>query len=90
MSDLLEVNGLTKTFDVRDGRLKALDGISLKLGKGETLGLVGESGCGKSTLARTLLMLEKPDGGTVRFDGTDPFGLRGKELLNKLKEIYGE
>ncbi|GLY27232.1 dipeptide ABC transporter ATP-binding protein [Kineosporia sp. NBRC 101731] len=85
MSNLLEVNELTKTFDVKDGarrgRLKALDGISLQLGKGETLGLVGESGCGKSTLARTLLMLEKPDGGTVRFDGTDPFGLRGKDLL---------
>ncbi|WP_205302651.1 ATP-binding cassette domain-containing protein [Nonomuraea montanisoli] len=41
---------------------------------------VGESGCGKSTLARVLLMLERPDRGHVRFEGTDPFALRGKEL----------
>jgi oligopeptide transport system ATP-binding protein len=62
MSPLLEVRDLTKVFDVRSGgrtkQLKALDGVSFSLGRGETLGLVGESGCGKSTLARTLLMLE--------------------------------
>ncbi|GAB6899637.1 ABC transporter ATP-binding protein [Kineosporia succinea] len=87
MSALLEVDELTKTFDVKGGRLKALDGISLRLGRGETLGLVGESGCGKSTLARTLLMLEKPDAGTVRFDGTDPFSLRGKELLGWRRRV---
>jgi len=51
------------------------------VGRGETLGLVGESGCGKSTLARTLLMLEQPDEGTIRFEGSDPFGLKGKQLL---------
>lgn len=51
------------------------------LERGETLGVVGESGCGKSTLARTLLMLEHPDEGTVRFGGVDPFALKGKELL---------
>ena len=55
--------------------------MDLTLGRGETLGLVGESGCGKSTLARVLLMLERPDAGTVRFGGVDPFALRGKELL---------
>ncbi|MGV9802283.1 ABC transporter ATP-binding protein [Mycobacterium sp. NPDC003449] len=82
MSDqLLTVRDLRKSFRVGKNRLAALDGIDLDLRRGETLGLVGESGCGKSTLARTLMMLERPDSGTVRFDGTDPFGLRGKELL---------
>ncbi|MFE6160139.1 ABC transporter ATP-binding protein [Streptomyces sp. NPDC056486] len=78
---LLEVSGVTKSFGSGRRRLTALDGVDVQLGRGETLGLVGESGCGKSTLARVLLGLERPDAGTVRFDGTDPFALRGKELL---------
>ncbi len=83
---LLRASGLTKSFRVPKSasgntRLRALDGVDLTLERGETLGLVGESGCGKSTLARVLLMLERPDQGTLRFDGTDPFTLRGKELL---------
>jgi oligopeptide transport system ATP-binding protein len=85
MSDqLLTVRNLRKSFRVPGAgknRLTALDGIDLDLARGETLGLVGESGCGKSTLARTLMMLERPDSGTVTFDGVDPFGLGGKELL---------
>ncbi len=86
MSDhLLAVRDLRKSFRVpgpgKNNKLCALDGISLDLARGETLGLVGESGCGKSTLARTLLMLERPDSGTVTFDGIDPFSLRDKELL---------
>jgi oligopeptide transport system ATP-binding protein len=93
MSDqLLTVSDLRKSFRVPGGRgdkatLCALDGINLELGRGETLGLVGESGCGKSTLARTLLMLERPDSGTVRFDGTDPFSLRGKDLLKFRRRV---
>ncbi|MBO8197289.1 ATP-binding cassette domain-containing protein [Streptomyces smyrnaeus] len=83
---LLEAHGLTKTFRVPRSasgstRLHALDGVDLTVRRGETLGLVGESGCGKSTLARVLLMLERPDAGTVRYDGVDPFTLRGKSLL---------
>ncbi|MFC4564430.1 ABC transporter ATP-binding protein [Nocardiopsis mangrovi] len=82
---LLEATGLRKSFRVAgargSARLTALDGVDLRVGRGETLGLVGESGCGKSTLARVLLMLERPDDGTVRFEGTDPFALRGRDLL---------
>src|SRR4051794_33612641 len=87
---LLEVRDLRKTFSVPNAgkkRLCALDGITLDLARGQTLGLVGESGCGKSTLARTLLMLERPDSGTVRFDGIDPFSLRGKELLDFRRRV---
>jgi oligopeptide transport system ATP-binding protein len=93
MSDqLLSVRDLCKTFRVPGGRggtakLRALDGISLDLARGETLGLVGESGCGKSTLARTLMMLERPESGTVSFDGIDPFSLRGKDLLKFRRRV---
>ncbi len=88
---VLEVTDLTKVFTVR-GRggtkqLKALDGVSLRMYKGETLGLVGESGCGKSTLARTLMMLERPNGGSVRFEGVDPFSLKGSELLKWRRRV---
>ncbi|PRB68087.1 oligopeptide/dipeptide ABC transporter ATP-binding protein [Arthrobacter sp. MYb213] len=90
--NVLEVKDLSKTFHVSAGaagtkELRALDGINLTVRKGETLGLVGESGCGKSTLARTLMMLEQPDSGTVRFEGQDPFGLRGKELLKWRRRV---
>ncbi|AXE90860.1 oligopeptide/dipeptide ABC transporter ATP-binding protein [Streptomyces sp. Go-475] len=83
---LLEATGLAKSFTVRrtlrgGTRLRALDGVDLALGRGETLGLVGESGCGKSTLARVLLRLERPDAGSLRYDGVDPFALSGAELL---------
>ncbi|MFI6028151.1 ABC transporter ATP-binding protein [Amycolatopsis magusensis] len=78
---LLEVSGVRKTFRVARNRLTALDGVDLRIGRGETVGLVGESGCGKSTLARVLMLLERPDEGTVSFAGVDPFTLRGKELL---------
>jgi oligopeptide transport system ATP-binding protein len=87
---LLDVRELVKNFRV-PGRgnnvLCALDLIDLHVDRGETLGLVGESGCGKSTLARTLLMLEQPDGGTIRFDGVDPFGLKRKELLHWRRRV---
>jgi oligopeptide transport system ATP-binding protein len=85
---LLEVEGLVKHFPIErgvlfrhvTGHVKALDGVSFTLGRGETLGIVGESGCGKSTLARVLVRLEKPTAGTARLEGRDIFGMRGEEL----------
>jgi len=69
-------------FSREKGIVRAVDGVSFHLNRGETLGIVGESGCGKSTVARTLLLLEKADGGSAAFDGEDLFRLGG----NKLKE----
>ncbi|WP_337661915.1 ABC transporter ATP-binding protein [Actinoalloteichus sp. AHMU CJ021] len=82
---LLAATGLRKSFRVArnrtgNARLTALDGVDLRVERGRTLGLVGESGCGKSTLARVLLLLERPDEGTLRFDGIDPLTLRGRAL----------
>lgn len=75
MSDiLLEVKNLKQYFPVRTGLmktipLKAVDDVSFTIGRGETLGLVGESGCGKTTVGRTILRLYEPTGGEVIFDG---------------------
>ena len=66
---LLQVKDLKKHFKVGRASLKAVDGISLEIRKGETFGLVGESGCGKSTVGRTLVRLYEPSGGEVLFNG---------------------
>jgi oligopeptide/dipeptide ABC transporter ATP-binding protein len=73
---------VTKHFPAKDGRgtVKAVDGVSLALGQGETLGIVGESGCGKSTLARLMLRLIEPTSGQVRFAGEDLLALRAGAL----------
>ena len=75
---LLEVHDLKKHFPVhrglmqrRTGAIRAVDGVSFELHRGETLGLVGESGCGKTTVARTVLGLTGPTAGRVIFDGVD-------------------
>jgi len=85
---LLWVNELVKDFSLRGGgflglkeeRLRAVDGVSFDVKKGETFGLVGESGCGKSTIARCILQLTKPTAGEVYLDGTNLIELEYKEL----------
>ena len=85
---LLEVEDLQMYFPVTSGivfqqkvaDVKAVDGVSFTLQKGETLGLVGESGCGKTTAGRTILQLYKPTGGSIKFNGTELNGLKGSSL----------
>lgn len=62
------------------GAVRAVDGVSFELKRGETLGLVGESGCGKSTTGRAVLQLYRPTSGNVHFDGTDLTAIKGEEL----------
>ena len=66
---ILETKNLKKYYKVKDGLLHAVDGVSISIEKGQTLGVVGESGCGKSTFGRVVLGLEKPTGENVLFDG---------------------
>jgi oligopeptide/dipeptide ABC transporter ATP-binding protein len=79
---MLEAHDLEKKYPVRgtDQVVHALNGVSLAVGPGETLGVVGESGCGKSTLARVLVRLEDPTRGRVVLDGVDLTALRGRRL----------
>ena len=86
---LLKVEGLRTWYPLRKGvfnrvydQVRAVDGVSLEVYEGETLGLVGESGCGKTTLGRSILRLAEPTGGTIWFDGIDVTALRGKDLRN--------
>ena len=79
LKPLVELDDLQVHFPVRKGvifertiaHVKAVDGVSFSIRRGETLGLVGESGCGKTTIGRSILKLTKPSGGAIRFDGTD-------------------
>ncbi len=84
---LLSVRDLKAYFPIRTGLLqrvtghvKAVDGVSFEIGKGETLGLVGESGCGKTTVGRAILRLIPTTAGTVVFEGHDMLAARGAEL----------
>ena len=84
---LLQVDNLKMHFPVREGLLlraktfnRAVDGVSLQINPGETLGLVGESGCGKSTLGRCIARLYNPSAGTVRFQGEDITHMPARQL----------
>ena len=86
---MLEAIDLVKHYPVRgsDRIVNALNGVSLTVGAGETLGIVGESGCGKSTLAKLLVRLEEPTSGRVILDGVDLTALTGGRLRQKRRLI---
>jgi oligopeptide transport system ATP-binding protein len=91
---ILQAENLVKHYPIKAGVLrrtvghvKALDGVSFELYKGETLGIVGESGCGKSTLARMLMRLEEPTAGKLTFDGVDVYSQRGSAMRRLRRDI---
>ncbi len=94
MEKLIEIKDLCKYFNTKKsifsknkGILKAVDGVSLQIKKGETLGLVGESGCGKTTLGRTLLKLYNPTAGEIFYDNEEIGKLTNKQMLSYRKKM---
>ncbi|MEQ4725989.1 oligopeptide/dipeptide ABC transporter ATP-binding protein [Nonomuraea sp. B19D2] len=84
---MLELVDLVTTYRTRRVEVQAVAGVSLTVGEGETVGLVGESGCGKSTVARTIVGLVRPASGQVLFEGKDLASLPAKELRRLRREI---
>jgi peptide/nickel transport system ATP-binding protein len=92
---ILRVKNLQKYFPIQGGGLfnrvvgnvRAVDGLSLEVFPGETLGLVGESGCGKSTAGRAMLRLIEPTGGSIEFNGQDITNLKKKDLVPLRREM---
>jgi len=74
-------------FQRQVGAVRAVDGVSFDVMRGETLGLVGESGCGKSTTGRTILQLYKPTAGNVHFEGNDLVKLKGEEMRHMRRKM---
>ncbi len=91
---ILSAQELVKYYPIKKGvlrrtvgQVKAVDGVSFDLHKGETLGIVGESGCGKSTLGRLLMRLEEPTAGKVIFEGADWSSASGREMRRMRRDI---
>jgi oligopeptide/dipeptide ABC transporter ATP-binding protein len=84
---ILEAVRLVKHFPLKGGRIHAVNGVSLRQERGETIGIVGESGCGKSTLARTVLRLIEPTSGGLRFDGEDLMALGPRALRRRRRDM---
>lgn len=94
-ANILEVKDLKVHFPIKKGvfsrtvgYVKAVDGVTFSLRRGETLGVVGESGCGKSTTSRAILGLNKPCGGEILFDGTLLSELTAKERARKIQVVF--
>ena len=94
MENILEVRDLKVWFPIKkgvlgltSGHVKAVDGVSFDLRRGETLGVVGESGCGKSTTSRAILLLNKPCGGTIKVNGTDITKISGKDAMKYRRTV---
>ena len=94
MSELLKVTKLKRHFPVAGDKffgrsyLKAVDGISFSVKKGQTFGLVGESGCGKSTAGRTILRLYEPTSGRIEFDGADITSVNMKPYRKRMQIVF--
>jgi oligopeptide transport system ATP-binding protein len=91
---ILKAEGLKKYYPIKAGVLrrtvgyvKAVDGVSFELHRGETLGIVGESGCGKSSLGRLLMRLEEPTEGKLTFNGVDVYAQKGNAMRKLRRDI---
>lgn len=92
MTDLLKADNVSRSYRLGNGKaLRAVDGVSITVARGETLALVGESGCGKSTLGRLMMGFDRPDEGHVLFDGQDFARLRPRaqrSLRSRIQMVF--